>query len=73
MTHERVLISGWGTLSACGSNLDESLDSLAKGERHFTRTPRFDTTLSPPVFEVPDLPGEINRSAARITSLSYLN
>ena len=45
-----VIISGMGVISACGKNISETLDNLAKGQRNAGEATLFKTKLKYPVF-----------------------
>lgn len=53
-----VAITGIGTISAAGGNLEETLDTFGRGEPHAGRVSLFPTPLSYPVFEVSEIPGK---------------
>jgi len=52
-----VVISGIGVISACGRNVNETLDTFAEGRRNISKVTLFEKKQKSPVFEVKDLCG----------------
>ena len=66
MIRSSVWIAGAGALSSAGRGVAETLESFRKGERNYSTTFPFETSVSCPTFQVagelPTLPGRYNNS-----------
>lgn len=72
MNNAEVYITGLGIISAAGGNLDETLESLGRGQRNAGAVTLFPTTLSYPVFEVKYVPSEYYKEGWRTLSLAFI-
>lgn len=67
----KVVISGIGTISAAGFNLEENLFSMKNGKRNAGPVSLFSTVLTYPVFEVKYLPEKWKIDGMRTLSLAH--
>jgi len=65
-----VVITGIGTISAAGGNLEEALDTFHGGKGCVGTVSRFPTDLSYPVFEVKNLNDKIQQKEMRTINLA---
>jgi 3-oxoacyl-[acyl-carrier-protein] synthase II len=65
-----VAITGIGTVSAAGRNLEETLETFRRGEANAGAVSLFPTSLSYPVFEVGEIPREVPDDEMRSTTLA---
>lgn len=66
----KVVISGIGTISAAGFNLEENLFSMKNGKRNAGLVSLFSTVLTYPVFEVKYLPEKVEMEGMRTLCLA---
>lgn len=72
MANETFFITGLGVVSAAGSNIAETLDTFARGQRNAGPVTLFPTPLQYPVFEVKQIPPAYVLEGQRTISLALM-
>ncbi len=67
---ENIVITGLGSISACGNNTDETLENFSSGRRNASEVSLFKTELKYPVFEVKDFSNQ-DSSVMRTLNLAF--